>query len=241
LADAVSGPLQELAAKSATFAAEVNAYRRATGELLRWRARVAAAEAKAMRSEYPASDEVVQAAAMTPQDGPGLITDQSPALGEARLRSPAPAAMALLLEKLLARKLTVSKIAALDSAPLCVAVYRNRHYATLPRASTEEAIRRLKADLHVADQLPPLSLAAAAAIASAERGDFAATGGTVEDVFLEGLVPRFATLVPATASLVPLGRLPDESPPDGRRIDHVLLRLVLRPAWVQHRYFFQAL
>jgi len=59
----------------------------------------------------------------------------------------------------------------------------------------------------------------------------------VKSFYLEGLIPRFAALRPEAQQLVALGPLPAEVSPNAF-INHVLVRLDVAPAWVQHKHFF---
>jgi hypothetical protein len=79
------------------------------------------------------------------------------------------------------------------------------------------------------------------AIASAERGDFVAVGGTVKGLHVEGLIPRLATLRPEDLPLVPLGPLPAEAAPPHQLLSQVLVRFDVLPAWVRHKYFFTSI
>jgi hypothetical protein len=118
-----------------------------------------------------------------------------------------------------------------------VARYDLRHYTMVAKPDVANAIQSLKADLLVSDETAPLSLAAAAAIRSAEQGDYAAVGGVIKGVHLEGLIPRLAVLSEGALPFVALGPLPDE-PREDRLLNHVLMRFDILPDWVHHRYFF---
>ncbi len=118
-----------------------------------------------------------------------------------------------------------------------MARYSTRHYATLPLPDVSAEAARLRQDLLVTAQQPTLSLESAAAIDAAQHGNFVAAGGAVKGFYLEGLIPRFAALRPEAQQMVTLGPLPAEVTPNAF-INHVLVRLDVAPAWVQHKYFF---
>jgi hypothetical protein len=73
---------------------------------------------------------------------------------------------------------------------------------------------------------------------SAQQGNYLAAGGVVTDVYLEGLIPRFATLKDAQAPLVGLGILPRESESPDQLLSQVVVRFDVRPSWVHHTHFF---
>jgi hypothetical protein len=131
----------------------------------------------------------------------------------------------------------VRDVAGLPGGKLGVARYDARHYSMVAAYRAADEIQRLRQDLLVTEQLPPLTLGAAMAIDSAERGDFFAVGGTVRGIYLEGLIPRFATLPEGGLSMLALGPLPVEPKHEGL-LNHVVMRLEVAPSWVSHRYFF---
>ena len=91
-----------------------------------------------------------------------------------------------------------------NEGPVAIARYHVRSYANIPApldlAAETDA---LKFDLMVGDNLPAISMLAAVAVDSAERGDLAAVGGTITNQYLESLTTRFAAL-PTAASILTL-------------------------------------
>ncbi|MCL4201558.1 MAG: hypothetical protein KJ000_03635 [Pirellulaceae bacterium] len=237
LETAVGASLEQLAAKSPELANQVTAYRAATGELLRWRERVAEEEAAARNGQFPPSTPVLEQAFGSRDGYRGLVVPQQVGFEEARLFGHCPEALIGARDQIVGRTLQVGDIAALSGVPMGVAKYAQRHYATLPAPVLTEAIDSLQQDLLVSDQTPPLSLAATVAIASARQGDYLAAGGTVQAVYIEGLVPRFAVLPPAALPMTRLGAL-ESIKNEGAILPHVLVRLQLVPSWIRHRYFF---
>jgi hypothetical protein len=82
-----------------------------------------------------------------------------------------------------------------------------------------------------------LSLAAAAALESARRGDFASAGGTIRAYHLESVLARFGNLPQSAWVLSRLGELPPEPNPNSLS-RHVLARFDVTPLWIRHEYFF---
>src|SRR5687768_11214877 len=92
----------------------------------------------------------------------------------------------------------------------------------------------------VNDQLPPMTLEAAHAVMTAERGDMVEVGGEISGVHLESVITRFASLPASAAVLMPLGSLPAETF-DGAPLNNALMRFAIAPRWVYHDYFFTTL
>ena len=140
-------------------------------------------------------------------------------------------------KRALEQPVLVKDIVGLSGGKLGVARYTARHYATLPLPDVSAELARLQQDLLITAQQPALSLESAAAIDAAQHGNFVAAGGAVKGFYLEGLIPRFAALRPEAQQLVAIGPLPVEVSPNAF-INHVLVRLDVAPAWVQHKHFF---
>jgi hypothetical protein len=240
LETAVGSALEQLAAKSPELASQVTAYRAATDELLRWRERVAEEEAGAHDGQFPVSTPVLEQAFGSRTGYRGLVVPQQTGFDEARLFGHCPEVLIGGADQIVGRSVRVGDIAALQGGQMGVAMYAHRHYATLPLPVLAEAVESLQRDLLASEQAPPLSLAATVALASARQGDYRAAGGTVQTVYIEGLVPRFAVLPPAALPMTRLGPL-EAIRNEGVVISHVLVRLQLVPAWIRHRYFFAEL
>jgi hypothetical protein len=236
-AKSVVAALDPLAAKSPTFASEVQAYQTATDEYLRWQARTAEAIAKVYQSKTPAFDALVLESAKSEANFSGLFEMREPVPREAQLIGTAPAVMAVLQQRVFDKPVWVRDVTGLPNKKFGIAKYYNRTYATAAWPNVAEAITKLKGELLVTAQAPPLSLLATTAIASAENGDFVEVGGLVKGLYLEGVVPRFAAFPESAWSLTALGPLPEEPQP-AKLLNHVIIRCDLLPQWVHHRYFF---
>jgi hypothetical protein len=239
MADELQTALDELAAKSPPLVAEVAAYRLATDDLLAWRRRAAQSAADARRASGTPAHQAYRKAVTADGDNPGLLRKGAVTSENANLLGPAPEILQASIPELVGKSVFVERLIGLKpDHDMTVSQYRDRAYvqAKLPGALAGE-IAALEADLLISDDAGPLSLQAAVALASARRGDLAAVGGTLEEAALESVQTRFATLPEAGRTLLPLGRLPEESA-SRARVRQVLARLVVQPAWFQHEYFF---
>ena len=233
----VQPALEKLAAKSAPFAAEVKTYQTATGELLRWRERLARAQADVAADGFRPSSEALLQFFVSDDQYRGLFAPRETVPDKAVLMASCPQIIPTAAQRGLEQPLRVADVVGLPNGRLAVARYRSRHYATLPIPDTTAESTRLRQDLMLTAQQPALTLKAMVAADSASRGDFVGVGGTVKNFHLEGLLPRFAALRPEAQQLVPLGPLPVEpSPPN--YLSHVLVRFDVTPTWAHHRYFF---
>lgn len=237
LETAANAALEKLAAKQPGFAEEVTAYQMATDELLRWRERVAKAKTRSHAGQFEPSDQMMLRVTKSGVDYQGLLDERNPNLVGACLRASCPEVMSVASKGVLDRKFAVNNVVGLAGGTFGVARYNLRHYTMVARPDVAAEILSLKKDLLIIDEMAPLSLAAAAAVRSAEQGDYAAVGGTAKGVYLEGLIPRFAALSEGALPFVALGPLPVE-PKEDRLLNHVLMRFELLPDWVHHKYFF---
>ena len=174
---------------------------------------------------------------MSEGDFRGLFISSDTAPNRAVLTASCPQVIPTARQRALEQPILVRDLAGLTGGKLAVARYHDRHYATLPLPDAAAELTRLQQELLVTAQQPAMTLEAALALDSAQRGNYVAAGGVIKGLHLEGLIPRFAALRPEAQYLVALGPLPVEVPPLGF-ISHVLVRLDVAPAWVQHRYFF---
>lgn len=237
LQQAVQPALEKLAGKSAPFAEEVKSYQTGTHELLRWRERLAQSNAAVAAASFLPSDQAVLKFFMSDGEYSGLFIASDTAPNRAVLTASCPQIVPTASQRALEQPILVRDLAGLSGGKLAVARYHSRHYATLPLPDAAAEVTRLQQELMVTAQQPAMTLEAAVALDSAQRGNYVAAGGLVKGLHLEGLISRFAALRPEAQQLAALGPLPVEVPPLGF-LGHVLVRLDVVPAWVQHRYFF---
>jgi hypothetical protein len=241
LAEAVGPRLAEVASKSPELAAEVEAYRKATSQLLRWRARTAAAYAKARQLQFPPVEQQFLAAVKDSPEGKGLVSEKDPSTAEAALPGnvSAPTIMERASKKLVGQPALVARLVGLPTAAkMACSRYGERTYSrvALPSPPLDAQFAGLRGDLMV-DKGPPLTLEAAAAIMLTQRGDLEAVGGEIKGAYLEPLVWRFAALPPILQTLLPLGATLAERQ-DTPWTHQVVMRFDVGPKWVQSKYYF---
>jgi len=236
---AVEAALQQLAAKSPGLATEVASYEAATRELLRWRTRAASAMAAARTAEYHTLEQRLVQAATTHPPYMGLFPEQDPQAHPPTLMAAAFKVLPTASQNLLGTKGTASEV--LRVAPTsksAIGQYRQGTYANVPAGLDLAAeVEQLRFDLLLADDAPPLTLAATIAADSAARGDLAAVGGEVVGVHLEGFITRFASLPTVAAVLLPAGVLPTEGT-NNSLLPQMLMRFDLKPTWARHDQFY---
>lgn len=237
LQNQASEALGQLAAKAPDFASDVRAYQAATDEFLRWKERASQTISSAYQSQTSAFPEAVVRAAVSEGDFAGLFDWRTPDPVKAQLMGAAPPIVDRLADRVMNQPTTLDGVAGMANKQIGIGLLDRRSYATVPLPSLQPQITELKTDLLITEQLPALSLNAAAAVASAENGDYTAVGGQIKGVYLEGLVSRFASLPASAWPLIKLGPLPAEERPS-TLLNHTLTRCTLQPTWVAHRYFF---
>lgn len=243
-ATAIHDALQRMAAKSPTLKANVDAYDLATTEILRWRNRVAETQSRVKMASYPAVETKFRPTFQSNegQNYVGLFWFRDPEFEDPRLFQAAPDILLPRIADFVGVKATVTEMRGVGTGKNAVSVLQHRTYATMKgiRSEVAPAIAALKADLFVTDDSPPLTLPAAAAIISAEVGDWDACGGSISGIHLEGLVTRLGTLPDPAWSVVPLGTLPlphaSMNGPVGI-LPQAVVRFDVAPDWVQHRFF----
>jgi hypothetical protein len=239
----LDGALGKFSGKDPGFGQEIQSYAAATADLLRWRARVAAARSARKLVEFTPLEEQFQAGTRSGKvkdiDYTGLFLAEAVGISQPQLLSNSTDIMPVAVGRLVGQKTTVRNVARISAeSKTAIVRYSQRTYAIVP-APIEMAgeLAALKTDLMVGEQAPPLTLAAMEAVLSAERGDLAAAGGEITGMHLEGVITRFATLPTSAVVLTELGRLPPERF-DGGPLHNMLMRFDVTPRWAAHDYFF---
>jgi len=243
LESVVAPALEKLASKSPELAAEVEAYRKATTDVLRWRRRTAEASARARKGEFsPIQGEFLRAVRAT-ESKPGLVPADAIDTGRAEFSAPVPGIMRPAVEKLMGRRVWLTDLVGLPTkSRMTIARYGKRNYArfSAPDALAgrfSQGVAALESDLLVSESAPPLTLEAAVALAKARRGDLEAAGGRITGLALESVVVRFATLSSGGRTLIPLGPLPQE--PGWRdSLRQAMMQFEIEPEWARHECFF---
>jgi hypothetical protein len=228
-------------ATRAELSSAVAAYDKSTAELLRWRARVTAATLQKEAAAFPELSVTSQGA--LPYDpmssGFHLTTPDVPRPSIPCLYVAMPKAVPWALSIMQNRPVSVfESFYRLGEQKAWMSRYRQGVYARLATvAEPVNEIGRLKNDLLVDADHPPLTLLAAAAIASAERGEFRQVGGVVVNMGLEGSISRFAVLPAEETSLVDLNQT--QSRVDyGDELSGLAIRYDIQPQWLAHEFFF---
>ncbi|MCM2371519.1 hypothetical protein [Aporhodopirellula aestuarii] len=222
LSNACAEPLSNLAARNPVFAKQLDSYRMATQETLRWRESFATKHAKHISSGYPSS-----ATFLTNSKVPSVL---NPWINRY---------MPTTASQLLLKKVSDQAVTPLSAGGrLGVVAFQDQHYSLIALPlPVDEQIDALKVSLLVKDESPPLTLEAVDAITSGNRQEFLSVGGVIRNVSLEPLLVRFAALPNSASMVVPLGTIPslgdDRRPP----LKAACWRLDIQPHWAQHRYF----
>lgn len=228
--------LAALAAKSPGLAAEAANEEAMSREYLRWKKRTAAAVAKAKSKEFPALPQVFAEGTavdpMTYSDGLFNANTNQPL---SFFYAASPRVIAAAQPKLAGKPASVTDIFPLDAGGSGVSRYSTRTIAmvALPDFSAQAAA--LQTGI-LGEGKTPKSLGVAMAVEGTQRGWLAGAGGVIEDLFVEGVITRFAKTPDAIALLVPVGTWNDE--PNQPLLKHALGRFVLKPSWYQGEYFF---
>ena len=237
--------LNKLVAKDPALPAQIAAYQRATGEVLRWRKSFASEQAKTYLSTYvPTAAKQMQKVAVKESIKPemygGVTTSERPLLstifGQPAAWEISEASPFLVKEKIS----TDGTLRISPTSSTSVVPYRSHLYCNVVVGmEMQREIDALTAALLVDQQHPPLSLDAADAIGSAKLREFEAVGGEIGRVHLEAVVTRFIALPDPAYMLSYLGSMPlidDTSPP----MTQTCWRFDIQPHWVQHKYFTHA-
>lgn len=231
---ALEPPLDTLAARSIELHANLKAYRALTGDHLRWRRRLAAAEAEGRRNGYPLATSVFHEAAKSRLNAPGFLPEQGQGSELSAILTPVPAAIQRVGKELVGRSITILDVVGVGNRG--VARYDIRTYASLPAVTdpTLTSIRdSLRSILHLSPEQPPLTLEGAAALAAVDEGIWDQVGGSIENVQVAPLIARFATLEDKDTLRMTLAP-PAEEPAQLDLRNQLVVQFRVRPAWVQH-------
>ncbi len=115
LESAVGPALAKLATKSPELAAEVEAYRKATTDVLRWRRRTAEASARARKGEFSPIHEEFFRAVQATDSTPGLVPAGAVDTSRAEFTGPVPSIMGPAAEKLMGRQVSLADLVGLPT------------------------------------------------------------------------------------------------------------------------------
>ncbi|WP_417730705.1 hypothetical protein [Rosistilla oblonga] len=241
LAAAVEPPLAQLLSSTPQAAALVDRYQRATNDMLTWRARLAAAQAKQRNESFPSLANQFAKANQSFDSYLGLFEKPANQASTPTLRIVSPELLTVPVEKLLETQVRAADLTRIPGGGrFSLSAYRDRAFANVPATIDLAApLADLQSDLLVSDTQPPLSLRAAMALESAKQIDMRAIGGTIKNLYLESVIVRFASLPTAAAVLFPLSGLPSDGESQQRPLgmDQMMMRFDVMPSWVWHDYF----
>jgi hypothetical protein len=237
----VSKALDALLAKSPQLTEDVAAYRLATDDVLRWRRRAAADRAAHRRADVPALAQLTRTAFLPdkPSGASGLTGISG---GLPLLLGRAAPNVAIVSKRMIGQPIhrgPMTGSGAGDARRYSSRLERRTLSQVTRPVDLDPAVARLKRDLLlVDDDALPLSLEAAVAIFKADRGDLAAVGGQIEDIELISLINCVAATEAEEPYLLHLGQLPRYLTASGQPTRALIVRIAIKPTWVQHDYFF---
>ncbi len=236
-ADALQKSLNELA-KSYQLNSDVYNYQQATNDLLRWRRRTA--EEWAAAQNEPLVHSIATAELTTKDNFVGMYEQNRQATLPVIMKA-LPDLVPLVVEKLVGKRVKSSRVMPLDGAEKAqwyTQADEGFYFVFSSNPVSKVVLPILRKDLLVEANQAPLSLAAAAALLSAEVGASEQAGGKLTSFTLEGYVTRMTNIPEGQGSLVPLGSLGPEPRGDAKR--YLMLQCLLEPTWIQHKYYFVA-
>jgi hypothetical protein len=234
----IAKAMQTLSKVNSVYEESVKRYTAATRDVIAFRSRISAAQARRLQTDFVPADAVVREAMTTGPTSRGLYLEGVHAGTAATLLDSASKIMAVNGAQLVNRKVRVNRVVRISpESRSSAAPLTNRAYATvaaLPPIAQE--VERLKRDLLVDDAYLPLDMTSSIAVRSAELGDYVSVGGNVVSAQLESMIARFAKLPPAASSIIPAGEvvsLATESDP----MSQMVVRVDVMPIWVQHQLY----
>lgn len=233
--DALQKSLNELA-KSLQLSSDVYNYQLATKELLRWRQRTA--EEWAAAQSEPLVKSIATLELTTKDNFVGIYEQNRQATLPVVLKA-LPDLVPIVVEKLVGKAVKSSKVLPVDGSekPQWYTQSDDGFYFVFSSNRVSKVVPPiLRKDLLVEANQAPLSLAAAAALLSAEVGASEQAGGKLSSFTLEGYVTRMTNIPEGQSSLLPLGSLGPEPRGDAKR--YMMLQCQLEPTWIQHKYYF---
>ncbi len=236
-ADALQKSLNELA-KSYKLNSDVYNYQQATNDLLRWRRRTA--EEWAAAQAEPLVQSIATAELTTKDNFVGMYEQNRQATLPVIMKA-LPDLVPLVVEKLVGKTVKSSKVMPIDGsekAQWYTQADEGFYFVFSNNRISKVVLPILQKDLLVEANQAPLSLAAAAALLSAEVGASEQAAGKLTSFTLEGYVTRMTNIPEGQSCLVPLGSLGPEPRGDAKR--YLMLQCQLEPTWIQHRYYFVA-
>ena len=228
--------------KAATRVPEVEKivrnYHDVTKELLKWKERFAGKQESILSGNTKPLRRVIEGATPRTDTLPGYFGSGQNSISYPFIYNSTMEALPVL-GKNLGKNATaiVGSVVRLDSdSPVWISRMDNYIYARLSSDFYKpEYASKLKSELMIDDSKPPLSVRAASAVTTAERGDNLIVGGTINEVFAEGSLMRMISMkenaAPFSGIDAPVSLAIDQP------TNQVSLRAAVSPKWYRHRYF----
>ena len=215
LVSSLAPPFAALAAKNP----QLSAYRAATSDLLRWRARAATSQAKGARKSF----SELPTGPLVPESAGELV----------------PATVKTVATELVDKKASFANFVGVKdhgaTGPMV-----NFGYPHLAAADTGKALAQLKTDLLIDTGGKPETLEAVLAVEALSRGDVAEVGGVVSGIEIDGLIPLCANPRDDAWGLVRLGPL-EKASPKLKPIEQLRARIDIEPKWLRTEHYFTEL
>ena len=216
----------------------VRNYHDVTKELLKWKERFAGKQESILTGNTKPLGRVIEGATPRTDTLPGYLRSGSNAISYPLIYNATLEALPVL-GKNLGKDATaiVGSVVRLDSdSPVWISRMDNYIYARLASDFYKpEYASKLKSELMIDDSKPPLSVRAASAVYTAERGDNLIVGGTINEVFAEGSLMRMISMkenaAPFSGIDAPVSLAIDQP------TNQASLRAAVSPKWFRHRYF----
>ena len=225
------------------YDSKVKAYQSATNDSLAWRERFANKREVALANGIPSLKDVVTKVSLTNPTTPGYLIAEQGGCPHPQFYHSTYLTMPTIAKKFgQSLPAVVKNVVQLDmESPVWVSRWDNYIYANLPKDLIKsEFANPIRVALWVDDTHSPLSVRAASAIISAQRGDGLTVGGMIDDLAIEAALTR-AIMMPENACPFLGIDVPTPFPRSlGTPLATVSMRATMTPVWIRHRYFVQA-
>ncbi len=208
--------LQKLAKQDSAFENRVANYRKATDDILHWRSKIAESAQQSLINDYRPTKTIIGDQKCIPK----LTTGLQEAV--------------LSLAEHVGKKTSLQNIYGLADAGSFSGNNDRVFMTTNANLAQQAELEALASDLLITQGQMPLTVKAAGAFNSAQNNDFASLGGAIQSFQVVPMSAGLGKLSPAMATYFPIGELP----PDQADLKDMLLRVVIEPEWIQHKYFF---
>jgi hypothetical protein len=222
---------------------KIKAYQDSTNDSLAWRERFANKREIALANGIASLKEVITKASLTGPTTPGYLIAEQGGCPHPQFYNATYLTMPTIAKKFeKSLPAVVKNVVQLDmESPVWVSRWDNYIYANLPKDLIKpEFADPIRTAMWVDETHGPLSVRAASAIQSAERGDGLTVGGLVDDLAVEAALTRAIT-IPENASPFIGIDVPTPFPRSlGTPLATVSMRATVSPVWIRHRYFVQS-